>query len=293
MGTDGRDRGIRLLSRRLRQARMILTSPGLGRPESIQADMIDRYASNPEIDFYATTIEQGLVPCEEAAVQWLKNSSASKGSALVVGCGAGREAVALEQMGFAVTGVDICPQMIETAQRLAKARGSRSRFLVLDVTAQDLNEKFDFIMVSLSIANHIKGRSKRINFWGSLREILSTKGILAHAPIVEKHTALSRYFLASMMLRFRWMGSGWWESGDTALSYLGNHNTTDEMVFFHHYQSKDDFISEVREAGLSVLQEVLEPMWLLVSENPNRPVADSSLKPSSFQESEPQNPTQT
>jgi SAM-dependent methyltransferase len=55
----------------------------------------------------------------------------------VAGSGAGREAFALEQLGYDVAGVDFAPRMVEAAKAEAARRGSSATFATADLRSHD------------------------------------------------------------------------------------------------------------------------------------------------------------
>jgi SAM-dependent methyltransferase len=75
---------------------------------------------------------------------------------LDVGCGVGRWSRLLAAQGAVVTGIDVSPTMIEEARRRTQARtlAGRCRFLVQDVAALEVGERFDRIL-SVTVLQHI------------------------------------------------------------------------------------------------------------------------------------------
>lgn len=68
------------------------------------------------------------------------------GPALEMGCGTGANCVYLAKQGFDVTGVDLSPRAIQTAQAMAAREGARCRFVCGDVfSLPDLGPPFPFI----------------------------------------------------------------------------------------------------------------------------------------------------
>ncbi|MBP3953107.1 class I SAM-dependent methyltransferase [Bacillus suaedae] len=68
---------------------------------------------------------------------------------LDIGCGFGLTSNWLSELGHEVTGIDITPDMIETARQKAEEKGLNIRFLVGDVTSLEpilQSEAFDFIL---------------------------------------------------------------------------------------------------------------------------------------------------
>ncbi|MEZ0365702.1 class I SAM-dependent methyltransferase [Mycobacterium sp. pUA109] len=71
------------------------------------------------------------------------------GTVLDIGCGLGDNAVYLAQQGFAVTGLDISPTALITAERRAADAGVNVRFAVADATRLDgYTDAFDTVVDS-------------------------------------------------------------------------------------------------------------------------------------------------
>ena len=90
---------------------------------------------------------------------YLDEENAHQGKALVIGCGLGDDAIALEMAGYDVTAIDIS----QTALELAKERfeDSNVQFKKQDIFEYD--EKFDFVFEALTIQSlPIEFREKMI-----------------------------------------------------------------------------------------------------------------------------------
>lgn len=89
----------------------------------------------------------------------LDEEKAHKGTALVIGCGLGDDAKALELAGYDVTAIDVS----QTALDLAKERfsGSNIKFIKQDIF--EYEEQFDFVFEALTIQSlPIEFREKMI-----------------------------------------------------------------------------------------------------------------------------------
>ena len=84
------------------------------------------------------------------------------GRALDVGTGPGTQAVALAERGFAATGSDISETAIASARRRAEERGVNARFLVNDVLASKLDERFEVILNRGCSARAPAGAARRL-----------------------------------------------------------------------------------------------------------------------------------
>ncbi|USG99533.1 class I SAM-dependent methyltransferase [Thermococcus argininiproducens] len=68
------------------------------------------------------------------------------GRALDIGCNAGLSSFVLEELGFEVVGIDIQEKAVERAKELAKKRGSKAEFYVMDAKNLDFKENtFDLV----------------------------------------------------------------------------------------------------------------------------------------------------
>ncbi|MBI5379376.1 MAG: class I SAM-dependent methyltransferase [Nitrospirae bacterium] len=106
----------------------------------------EKYNEPEEVLFHVRRVEAGLEPWEEC---FIERHTRGSGRVLNVGCGAGREAVALQQMGFEVVGIDPAVRMVEEADRVTRERGLSIEFQVRSAT--DLGEdlgRFDAILFS-------------------------------------------------------------------------------------------------------------------------------------------------
>ncbi len=68
------------------------------------------------------------------------------GPVLEIACGTGRVSIPIARLGFAVTGVDIVPGMVELAR--AKSAGLLTRWVEADARTFDLGERFRLIFVT-------------------------------------------------------------------------------------------------------------------------------------------------
>jgi len=68
------------------------------------------------------------------------------GRALDIGCNAGLSSFVLEELGFEVIGIDIQEKAVERAKELAKKRGSKAEFYVMDAKNLSFKENtFDLV----------------------------------------------------------------------------------------------------------------------------------------------------
>lgn len=93
---------------------------------------------------------------------------------LDIACGTGAQAKYFSER-FAVTGIDISPEMLE----IASAKVSNARFEIADMTAFELGAKFDII----------------VNLYGSIGFVPSFESMCASLMCVNKHLAENGVFI--------------------------------------------------------------------------------------------------
>lgn len=100
--------------------------------------------------------------------------------ALVLGCGAGQDVVALATLGAVATGIDISPAQIAYARKYAAARGAENAAFV-EGDIQDLSrfddESFD-LAVSIHVLGHVPDAAVAI---AEAARVLKPGGVLAFA----------------------------------------------------------------------------------------------------------------
>jgi SAM-dependent methyltransferase len=97
------------------------------------------------------------------------------GRVLDVGCGTGEHALMAAARGLEATGIDAVPRAIRVAQRKARDRGLRARFLVWDaLRLPDLGERFDTVLDSGLF--HVFDDGDRARFVASLGATIPMSG---------------------------------------------------------------------------------------------------------------------
>ncbi len=76
-------------------------------------------------------------------------------SGLDIGCGGGWFTRAFQHAGYAMTGLDVSPEMLDFAQEAAMKEGLRSTYLLGDITKFHTPQKFDFATAINDCINYI------------------------------------------------------------------------------------------------------------------------------------------
>jgi len=98
---------------------------------------------------------------------------------LVAGSGAGREAFALERLGYVVSGVDFSPRMVEAAQAEALRRGSTATFVTADLRAHDEPAgSLSAVVFTYDVYSFVPGRGDREALLARVRRWLGEGGVV-------------------------------------------------------------------------------------------------------------------
>lgn len=217
----------------------------------------DYYGTQESLECYSDRARRvGLFPPERAMVKRFMRPPAR---VLDVGCGAGREALALARMGFTVTGVDITPALLEEARRIAVDRALSIDFRLADGTTLEFSDGgFDYVLLITQMIHHVPGKANRVRLLREAGRVARAEGrilLTYHDWDIEKDHA-----------EWGWTGGhhcrepGPGESPETCRPLEpGDHFTRDCQgtltgVFgFAHHFARGEIESEVVEAGLRIV----------------------------------------
>lgn len=111
-------------------------------------------------------------------------------SVLDLGCGEGRDSVFFAAAGCDVTGVDLSLAALHKAERLARARGVRARWVQGDLAHVRLRPPFDLVYSCGSI--HYVPRSDRVRLFARLAALTDPGGHHAHVVFTDRATYVER-----------------------------------------------------------------------------------------------------
>jgi len=105
-------------------------------------------------------LDQGLTSLERAL---LEKTPLRQGRLLLLGVGGGRDAIALANQGFEVTGVDFVPEMVQRAQENAARRGLQLAGMVQEISSLNLPpESYDLAWIAREMYSCLPTRERRI-----------------------------------------------------------------------------------------------------------------------------------
>jgi SAM-dependent methyltransferase len=114
-----------------------------------------KYAHPDVVNFWVDLSHAGLQKCEQEMVH---RYLLPQGQLLDVGCGTGRAGLALERMGYKVTGIDLSLSMLAAGRsRLAQNRLSAANLRLLPFA----DHSFDAVFMFFGALQHIPGRNQR------------------------------------------------------------------------------------------------------------------------------------
>lgn len=99
---------------------------------------------------------------------------------LEIGCGTGRLLVPLAQEGYAITGVDNSPSMLERAREKVRAAALEDRATLVqqDVLDLDLGRRFTLAFLAINTFMHLLTTDEQLAALGRIREHLLPGGLL-------------------------------------------------------------------------------------------------------------------
>jgi len=195
------------------------------------------------------TVAQGLYPTEAhlVGVHFVAGSSV-----LDVGCGGGREAFALAEMGFAVTAIDNDAAFVERVKQGAAERGLSITTQPADATALPFADaQFDHVIMVGQLLGHIRPREKRIQ---ALREIgrISQGAAIISTNAVERH-ALYRLYFALINAGRKIYNPRDLEPDDALVRRIGGKAQRGARPVFHWYRTPA-LMADARAAGWRVVE---------------------------------------
>jgi len=221
--------------------------------------VIDEFSGENAQKFYAQKAEEGLWDSEQHFIQ--KYFTNRRGKLLDMGCGTGRTTLPLHEKGYRVVGVDLVPAMVESARRIARAKGKEIHYEAGDATSLRFPDcSFDYVLFSNQGWTQIPGSAQRLAALREMRRVLRPEGVLiftAHPRVYARRFAL---FWLQQALRFSVMkplgfdipevdyGDRFFEREP---SEPGSTHRTTQYI---HIPSRGEVCAQIADAGLALLE---------------------------------------
>jgi SAM-dependent methyltransferase len=169
---------------------------------------------------------------------------------LLIGCGEGRDLIALLRAGYSVTGLEHSPHLVHRARSHLAARNLSA--VVLESSVEDvvLPHAYDVIIFSMFSYGLVPGSDVRSKTLARLRAYLAPGGRMVFSYAVGAgHSTVGLALLraAARLVRSDWAA----EPGDTFAPAVGAAG----LLFYQHFFQPRDFAAECARAGLNVVRD--------------------------------------
>lgn len=168
---------------------------------------------------------------------------------LVIGCGTGRDLLALLQLGCRAEGLDVGPQCTATARQVLNKRGLEAPVYTGAIETIELTGRFDAFVFSWFCYSYIPQSETRIHVLRRLKEHLNPGGRILVTYVPAK--TLPRRLPIRLARLVAWLSRSDWrpERGDVV-------HVADRGRYFIHYQhefTREQLQGEARAASLRVV----------------------------------------
>lgn len=216
-------------------------------------ELEEKYSQSNELQAFALEAAKGLDVYEQ---ELIRGPMRRRGSVLDVGCGAGREAIGLSRLGYAVKGIDISAAMVEQAKSICAKAGLHIEFERQSVLGLGDKDKFDYVYFPEAVYHHIPTKSLRIEALrravravkpkGSVFLVISTRGSHKQSLkscCIETCRIFIKFFLGKYMRT---------ERGDALIKEVSDFSNTKYRAYYHFFSSRQEIEQELSSAGFKV-----------------------------------------
>ncbi|HYU15706.1 MAG TPA: class I SAM-dependent methyltransferase [Candidatus Acidoferrum sp.] len=204
---------------------------------ALQAQVRESYATAEALAVYRKRVDQGLRIWEATVV---REQFPARGRVLAIGCGAGREAFALERLGYDTHGVDISRPLLGIAAEMRDQRGQRTSFCLIDGETMPFDRAaFDVVTLWAQMLDNVPSRAGRLALMREVRRVLVPGGPATFSAHDDERTRpeidSADVVLADVP-----------EQGDLVL-----HERREAATRYCHLFRRDELVDLVQEAGLT------------------------------------------
>ncbi len=191
-------------------------------------------------------ILSGLLPWEaELYGRFLKPDD----RILLIGCGTGRDLIALVRRGHDVVGLDPAPGAVALAHRMLAREGLSAELYTGGIEAVVLAGSFDAVIFSWYCYGYIPQSANRVGVLRKLKGVLNPGGriVLSYLPAEAppRRLPIGLTQLVAALTRSDWRP----EPGDTISVASGNRGA----MYYEHYFTDGEMENEAGAAGLTVV----------------------------------------
>lgn len=176
----------------------------------------------------------------------LERYEIKEGKFLVLGCGGGRESIALARAGFEVVGVDFIKGMTDAARKNAKKENLKLTFKVQDMTRLSFPKySFDYVGLFSGTYCSIPTRQRRIEFLKQVKKSLKPNGLFILTFVIKKEFPPTYRTNVLRAIGYLTLGNRGYQCGDELIG---------KYEFSHFFYNKEDVQRELEEAGFKIYE---------------------------------------
>jgi SAM-dependent methyltransferase len=208
----------------------------------LRADELDAAARDEWIDFSISDedVDAGLSRGER---QFFEGHLRSGDRVLLVGCGAGRDLLALGRLGYHVDGLDHSPQVIAIARAHLARHGAAVVLHTGTIESAALDRRYDAVIFSNGCYSLVRGARRRAAALARVADHLVRGGrVLISYHGFTRQSALGLWLLrtSARVARAGWSA----EPGDV----FWRHRPGRTLRYRHHF-TRGELIAEIEAAG--------------------------------------------
>jgi ubiquinone/menaquinone biosynthesis C-methylase UbiE len=221
--------------------------------DKIFDEVKEKYLQPEELKEWSNIVEEGLTLYEE---QYIKKFIDKRGKLLDIGCGGGREGIALASNGFNVYGIDLVLPMVVNAHKKSKQMKHRLHYSAMNALSLGFqNNTFNGVLMLGQVLTFIPLRKNRITALKEAFRVLKPGGkILLTTHSRNSHWKYRIYFFVKDNIRkiLSLFGFNTLEPGDRFATTVGNAKSKGKH-YLHMYSLEETF-EDLQAAGFKVLK---------------------------------------
>jgi SAM-dependent methyltransferase len=216
-------------------------------------EMVAKYSQPEELAAWLGIVAEGLAPHEKIYIDRHFRPGARL---LDIGCGGGRESLALRRCGFAVVGVDLVHGLFVAAADGARKSGVDLPYAVMNAVALGFADgRFDGVLMLAQVLACIPYRENRLQALGEARRVLRPGGRLVLTSHCRNcHWKYRLYFAVMDPLRRagRAVGLPLLEAGDRFATVIDS--AASRGRHYLHMYSRQEMARDLSVAGFRLLE---------------------------------------